>query len=123
MNSCTDRGVGVVIGGPYNSGILARGPFPGAKWNYQPAPDWILEKAGKLKAVVEAHGVRLVDAALQFPLLHPAVLSVIPGGQTAEEMEGNFSAAATLIPQVLWDDLRQQRLIDPAVPLNPPHKA
>ena len=75
---CVKRGIGIVIGGPYNSGILATGPRPGAHYNYAEAPPAILDRAARIKAVCDAHGVRLVDAAFRFPLLHPAVVSVIP---------------------------------------------
>lgn len=108
---CMKRGVGIVVGGPYNSGILATGPKPGAHWNYAPAPDWAMQKAARLQAVCARHGVRLVDAAFQFPLRHPAVVSVIPGGQGLEEMASNLKAAQTKIPQALWDQLRDEGLI------------
>lgn len=117
MNAAAARGVGVVIGGPYNSGILATGPRPGAFYNYDPAPEWVLARAGALQAVCARHGVRLVDAAFQFPLCHPAVLSVIPGGQGVAEMEGNLRAAAATIPAALWSDLRSAGLIDPQAPI------
>jgi D-threo-aldose 1-dehydrogenase len=108
---CVERGVGIVIGGPYNSGILATGPRPGAHWNYAPAPDWVMTKAARLQEVCEGHGVRLVDAAFQFPLRHPAVVSVIPGGQGLGEMASNLAAATAKIPQALWDELRAEGLI------------
>ena len=108
---CVERGVGIVVGGPYNSGILATGPKPGAHWNYAPAPDWVMQKAARLQGVCARHGVRLVDAAFQFPLRHPAVVSVIPGGQGLEEMASNLKAAQTKIPQALWDQLRDEGLI------------
>lgn len=112
MDPALARGVGVVIGGPYNSGVLATGPRPGAHYNYDLAPQWVLDRAGALKAVCDAHNVRLVDAAFQFPLRHKAVVSVIPGGQTESEMTSNLSAATAVIPDALWDDLRSQGLID-----------
>ena len=108
---CVDRGVGIVVGGPYNSGILATGPKPGAHWNYAPAPDWVMQKAARLQGVCARHGVRLVDAAFQFPLRHPAVVSVIPGGQGLEEMASNLAAAQTKIPQSLWGQLRAEGLV------------
>lgn len=108
---CVDRGVGIVVGGPYNSGILATGPKPGAHWNYAPAPDWVMQKAARLQGVCARHGVRLVDAAFQFPLRHPAVVSVIPGGQGLEEMASNLAAAQTKIPQSLWGQLRDEGLV------------
>lgn len=111
MDRAVAKGVGVVIGGPYNSGILATGPRPGAMFNYAPAPAAVLERAGRLQAVCERHGVRLVDAAFRFPLLHPAVVSVIPGGQGLAEMESNVVAAAAEIPAALWEALRAEGLI------------
>ena len=111
LNAAAARGVGVVIGGPYNSGVLATGPRPGAFYNYDPAPEWVLARAGRLQAVCAGHGVRLVDAAFRFPLLHRAVLSVIPGGQGVAEMESNLAAADAVIPAALWADLKAQGLI------------
>lgn len=117
MDAAQARGVGVVIGGPYNSGILATGPVAGAYYNYDPAPPEVMDHAGRLQAVCAAHGVRLVDAAFRFPLGHPATLSVIPGGQGPAQMAGNLDAAAAEIPADLWADLRAQGLIDTAAPL------
>ncbi len=116
MEPARARGVGVVIGGPYNSGVLATGPRPGAHYNYDLAPQWVLDRAGALQAVCSAHGVRLVDAALQFPLRHGAVVSVIPGGQAASEMASNLTAATTPVPEALWHDLKAKGLVDPACP-------
>ncbi len=116
MDPALTRGVGVVIGGPYNSGVLATGPRPGAHYNYDIAPQWVLDRAGALQAACNAHGVRLVDAAFQFPLRHKAVVSVIPGGQAETEMASNLAAATADIPQALWDDLKTQGLIDPGCP-------
>ena len=108
---CLARGVGVVIGGPYNSGVLATGARPGAFYNYNPAPDWVLAKVAKIEAVCAAHKVRLVDAAFQFPLLHPAVVSIIPGGQGVAEVDANVRAASATIPPALWDELKAQGLM------------
>jgi D-threo-aldose 1-dehydrogenase len=108
---CLARGVGIVVGGPYNSGILATGPKAGAHWNYAAAPDWALTKAARLQDVCTAHGVRLVDAAFQFPLRHPTVVSVIPGVQGLGEMASNLQAATAKIPDALWEDLRAEGLI------------
>jgi D-threo-aldose 1-dehydrogenase len=108
---CVSRGVGVVIGGPYNSGVLATGARPGAFYNYNPAPDWVLTKVAKIEAVCLAHNVRLVDAAFQFPLLHPAVVSIIPGGQGVAEVDANVRAASATIPPALWADLKAQGLM------------
>lgn len=111
------RGIGIVIGGPYNSGILATGPRPGAWYNYDPAPQDVLDKVGRIQAVCEAHGVRLVDAAFQFPLLHPCTVSVIPGGQGLSEMESNIQAASAPIPADLWAELKAQGLMRAEAPV------
>ncbi len=108
---CESRGIGIVIGGPYNSGVLASGPKPGAFYNYEPAPPPILEKVGKIEAVCQSHGVSLIDAAFQFPLMNSNVVSVIPGGQSVEQMAGNLSAAEARIPPALWADLKAQGLM------------
>jgi D-threo-aldose 1-dehydrogenase len=108
---CLARGVGIVIGGPYNSGVLATGARPGAFYNYNPAPDWVLAKVAKIDAVCAAHKVRLVDAAFQFPLLHPAVVSIIPGAQGVAEVDANLRAASAVIPPALWADLKAQGLM------------
>ena len=111
------RGVGVVVGGPYNSGILASGPKPGAFYNYDPAPEWVLKRAGQLQAICAAHGVRLVDAAFQFPLRHPAVVSVIPGGQGVAEMAANVAASQAVIPDALWQSLKSEGLLRADAPV------
>ena len=108
---CQARGIGIIIGGPYNSGILATGARPGAFYNYEPAPQPILDRVARIEAVCTAHGVRMVDAAFRFPLLHPSVVSVIPGGQGVDEMESNIAAHAAAIPPALWDDLKDQGLL------------
>ena len=116
---CEERGVGVVIGGPYNSGILATGPKPGAFFNYDPAPPEILEQVARIEAICSAHDVRLLDAAFQFPLCHPAVVSVIPGGQSSAEMTSNLKAASTDIPGDLWAELKFEGLMSAEAPTSP----
>ena len=108
---CEQRGIGIVTGGPYNSGILASGAKPGAFYNYDPAPQHILDRVNAIESVCNDHAVRMVDAAFQFPLLHPAHVAVIPGGQSAAEMAANLQAAATSIPAALWDDLKSAGLL------------
>lgn len=117
LPTASARGVGVVVGGPYNSGILASGPKPGAFYNYDPAPDWVLKRAGQLQAICAAHGVRLVDAAFQFPLRHPAVVSVIPGGQGVAEMAANVAASQAVIPDALWQSLKSEGLLRADAPV------
>lgn len=110
------RGIGVVIGGAYNSGILATGPRPGAWFQYEPAPPEILDRVARIEAVCGAHGVRLVDAAFRFPLLHPAVVTNVPGGQGPEEMASNLAAARAEVPSALWEALKAEGLMRPDAP-------
>lgn len=114
---CVARGIGIVLGGPYNSGILASGPHPGAFYNYEPAPQAILDRVARIASVCAGHGVRMVDAAFQFPLRHPAVVSVIPGGQSVAEMHANLAAARAEIPAALWSDLKAQGLMRADAPV------
>lgn len=111
------RGIGIVIGGPYNSGILATGPLDGAYYNYDPAPAEILEKVGRIETLCRDFGVRMVDAAFQFPLCHPCTVSVIPGGQGVAEMESNLAASAAQIPDGLWSALKEQGLMREDAPV------
>lgn len=111
------RGIGIVIGGPYNSGILATGPKPGAFYNYDPAPQNILDKVGRIQAVCERHGTRMVDAAFQFALRHPCTVSVIPGGQGMSEMESNIEAAKAEVPSALWQELKSEGLMREDAPI------
>ncbi len=108
---CEERGIGVVIGGAYNSGILATGPKPGAFYNYEPAPPEILERVRRIEGICAEHGVRMVDAAFQFPLRHPSVVSVIPGGQGMDEMNSNIAAESAQIPDDVWVDLKAAGLM------------
>lgn len=108
---CLEREVGVIVGGPFNSGILATGPVEGAWYDYAPASTEILQRAAALQAICQAHDVPLAAAALRFPLLHPAVLSVIPGAKTGDEVDRNLALASHLIPPALWSDLKTAGLI------------
>ena len=114
---CQARGIGIVIGGPYNSGVLATGARPGAFYNYDPAPDWVLQRVARIETVCKAHKVRLVDAAFQFPLRHPAVVSIIPGAQSVAEVQANVRAANAEIPADLWADLQAQGLLRADAPV------
>lgn len=117
MNPAAARGIGVVIGGPYNSGILATGPRPGAKYRYEDAPAWAMQRAAELQALCAKHGTRLVDAAFRFCAAHPAVVSVIPGGQTVAEVQANIAASAAPIPAALWAEMKQAGLIPAHAPV------
>jgi D-threo-aldose 1-dehydrogenase len=108
---CERRGIGIILGGPYNSGILATGARPGAFYNYDPAPVPILERVRRIEAVCTRHGVRLIEAALRFPLHHPCVVSVIPGAQGADEVRRNVEIMSATIPPNLWLDLKHEGLL------------
>lgn len=114
---CEERGIGIVLGGPYNSGVLATGPKPGAFYNYEEAPQRILDAVARISKLCEAHGVRLIEAALQFPLLHPSVVSVIPGGQSVEQVVSNKSVLDAKIPVALWPDLKAEGLMREDAPV------
>ena len=112
---CIRRGVSVVIGGPFNSGVLAGGR-QGA-YDYAPAPDPIRERVARLCAVCERHGVPLAAAALQFPLGQPAVVSVIPGMRSAAEVRENVRLFNATVPSSLWEELRSEELLPAEVPI------
>jgi D-threo-aldose 1-dehydrogenase len=114
---CEARGIGIVLGGPYNSGVLATGPKPGAYYNYSEAPQEILDKVARIEAVCRRHNVRLVEAALQFPLLHPSVVSVIPGGQSVAQVRANRAIFDVTVPPQLWIDLKVEGLLRDDAPV------
>jgi D-threo-aldose 1-dehydrogenase len=114
---CVERGIGIVLGGAFNSGILAKGPKPGAFYNYDAAPQPILERVQAIQKVCKAHGVELAEAALRFPLVHPAVVTVIPGMSRAEEIGLNLNILKAKIPPALWVDLKTQGLMRKDAPV------
>lgn len=116
---CAERGIAVVIGGPLNSGILAE-PQPGATYNYARVGDAVLARALRLKAVCDRYDVPLAAAALQFPLAHPAVATVITGMRSPAEVEENTRLVALPIPAALWEDLRSEGLLHPDAPVPSP---
>jgi len=117
LPECERRGMSVIVGGPYNSGILAGPPREGATHDYVPAAAPLIERARRLHAVCERHGVPIGAAALQFPLAHPAVCSVIPGALSVAEVEQNVARLRRPIPAALWQELRHEGLLDPAAPI------
>ena len=118
---CASRGTRVVLGGPFNSGILATGTRPPdgrtVYFNYAPASGEVLERASAIEAVCAAHRVPLKAAALQFPRAHPAIACVLAGARSAEELDENIALASQPIPDAFWRDLRSQRLVAAAAPL------
>jgi D-threo-aldose 1-dehydrogenase len=115
---CEAVGTSVVIGGPYNSGILATGVRrPGAqRYDYIHAPAAIIERVGGIEDICTAHGVPLAAAALQFPLAHPVVASVIPGLDHPHRVAETVELYRTPIPADLWSALRSAKLIDASAP-------
>jgi D-threo-aldose 1-dehydrogenase len=111
------QGIGVLLGGVFNSGILATGAVKGAKYNYQDAPPEILAKVARIERVCTAHGVALPTAALHFALGHPAVASVVLGAETPQEVERNVAGLSSAVPAALWSDLKAERLLDPDAPV------
>ena len=105
LPQCVQRQVSVIIGGPYNSGILATDDPRRATYDYKPAPEHLLRKAAAIRRLCQDHGVDPRAAALQYPLRHPAVAAVIPGVWAVREVEENLALFATDIPDALWSDL------------------
>jgi D-threo-aldose 1-dehydrogenase len=118
------RGVSVVVGGVFNSGLLAD-PKPGATFDYAPASPALLERALRIKAVCEEFEVPLRAAALQFPLGHPAVAAVLVGARSPEEARDAAAMARQEIPAHLWSTLRSHGLLprDAPVPTTPSQEA
>lgn len=116
LPECQKRDVSVILGGPYNSGILTGGVKPGATHDYVAAPQHLIDKAQKIEAVCRRHGVELGAAAMQFPLFHPAFCSVIPGALSVREVTQNVERMDVKIPVELWSELKRENLLDPASP-------
>jgi D-threo-aldose 1-dehydrogenase len=114
-----ERGVGVVIAGVYNTGLLSSArPTAGAKYEYEDAPTELLRRANAIADVCESHGVTLPEAALAFPLLHPAVVSVVVGVRDAAQMNSNIERYSKPIPAALWTELVSQHLLPDSTYLN-----
>ena len=114
---CERRNVGIIIGGVYNSGITATGAVKGAKYNYQDATPEIMERVRKIETVCRAHGVPLAAAALQFPLGHPCVATVIPGAIDPDQVRRNVETFRHPIPSALWSDLKREKLLAEQAPV------
>ncbi|MFG3288177.1 aldo/keto reductase [Streptomyces sp. NPDC048179] len=116
LPAAEDRGASVVIGGAFNSGLLAN-PTPDATYNYTQAPHELLSRALRLKALAEQHGTTLRAAALAFCAAHPAVASVLVGARSAAEIEDGARQFATPVPVAFWQELRATGLLPAAAPL------
>ncbi|MEZ0162403.1 aldo/keto reductase [Streptomyces althioticus] len=118
LPACEARGVSVLAASVFNSGVLATPrPSDGATYDYEPAAPRTLERARRLAAVCEAHGVTLPAVAMKFPLHHPVVAGVVVGMRSAEEVRRNTEAYGTTVPAGLWADLRGEGLLDARAPL------
>ncbi len=113
---CVERGAAVVVGGGFNSGILATGAKEGAKYNYAPAPAHIMEKVSKIEAVCARHSAPLPAAALQFVVAHPAVPTFCAGTRTVEQLEQNLTWFSHPIPADFWAELKHEGLLRPDAP-------
>ena len=113
MSTCVARKASVVVGGPFNSGILVGGD----KFNYAKAPDEVVARVRAIEAVCREFGVPLPAAALQFPLTHPAVCNVLPGPRSPEELDGILAWWAAKIPDELWTTLAEKGLLAEGTPI------
>jgi D-threo-aldose 1-dehydrogenase len=113
MNGCAQRGIGIVVAGPFNSGILAGS----TKFNYAEAPAEIVARVDALRAACSSEGVTLQAAALQFPLAHPAVLTVVSGAHNAEQISANVAWLEEPIPPSFWTRLKERGLIADDAPV------
>ena len=113
MTTCLERGASVVVGGPFNSGILVGGD----KFNYAKAPEAIVTKVKAIQAVCDQFDVPLPAAALQFPLTHPAVCNVLPGPRSPAELDGILAWWDHVIPDELWTTLAAKGLLAPGTPI------
>jgi D-threo-aldose 1-dehydrogenase len=110
-------GFSLLLGGPFNSGILATGPTPGAKYNYKPAHPAITERVARIETICKRHDVPLAAAAIQFPLGQARVASIVPGAISPFEVERNAAYVELQIPRSLWDELRAANLLTPDAPV------
>jgi D-threo-aldose 1-dehydrogenase len=116
LNTCTTRGIGLVLGGVFNSGILAS-PRDGATFDYKQADPALIARAQRLDTLCRTYGADLKAAALQFALAHPAVSGIVLGARSAGEIEENVAMAHRPVPAAVWHDMRRETLVDPRAPL------
>ena len=113
MPKVAERGLGIVVGGPYSSGALVGGP----NFEYAPATPEILAKVAAIKAIADRHGVSMKAAGLQFALANPAVAAVIPGASRPQRIAEDTAALNETVPADFWRELRDAGLVNPAAPL------
>jgi D-threo-aldose 1-dehydrogenase len=117
MPLALEKGIGLMLGGVFNSGILATGPVSGAKYNYKPAPPAILARVAEIEAVCARHDVPLKRAALHFALGHPAVASLVMGAVSPAEVADQIAEIARPVPAALWTELKTTGLLGIDVPV------
>jgi D-threo-aldose 1-dehydrogenase len=117
MPLALQKRIGLMLGGVFNSGILATGAVPGAKYNYAEAPPDILARVTAIESVCRRHGVPLKRAALHFPLGHPAVCSLVMGAVSPAEVADQIAELSTPVPTEMWAELKAQGLLGPDVPV------
>lgn len=115
LPTCEARGISIIIGGVFNSGILAN-PGEHATYNYQPAERSIVDRALRIEAICQRHGVPIAAAAVQFPLAHPAVATVLTGVRSPAEIEANARLFQHPIPDALWAELKAEGFLAPGAP-------
>ena len=108
---CERRNIGVLMAAPFNSGILATGAIPGATYFYQPADTEIVERVKRIEAVCARHRVAIAAAALQFPLRHRAITSVVTGMRSPVEAANNLAHMRATITDAFWDELKAEGLL------------
>jgi D-threo-aldose 1-dehydrogenase len=114
---CERKGMSMLLAAPFNSGILATGARAGATYDYKPAPPAIMDKVKRIEAVCGRHGIELATAALQFPLAHPRLASIVAGATKPSEVAQNVARMAVEIPPDLWRELKREGLLAAAAPV------
>jgi D-threo-aldose 1-dehydrogenase len=117
MRIALERKIGILSAGVFNSGILATGARPGAKYNYAPAPEDVLQRVRAIERVCSAHHVALPAAALAFCGAHPAVACMVLGAVTPQEVDAQVELAEARTPAALWSDLRAEKLVRADAPV------
>ncbi|MEP7328056.1 MAG: aldo/keto reductase [Betaproteobacteria bacterium] len=119
LPDCARRNIAVLMAAPFNSGILATGARPGATFFYTPAEPEIVARTRRIEAVCARHDVAIGAAALQFPLAHPVIASVVTGMRSAAEAAANLAHCRVSIPAAFWEELKHEGLIANAAPVGP----
>lgn len=121
MPLCQERGIGVVLGGVYNSGVLATGSVPGAKFNYGPATEAVLNRVRRIENICTNFEVPLAAVAMQFAAAHPTVASICIGSRTQQQQTNSVELFNSEVPQEVWEQLRAEGLLRDDAPV--PHLA